>query len=131
MRPTVPAPGGLGEMSRALQSLHKSLLDHQADRSGFFGGPLELFDRATKDTDFAWLKPLRVTIVALDTRLANTEPVSGSEATALAARVGGLIDAPSGLFRAHLNAALQSHPDVAMALGAVQRALAVSRPKIA
>lgn len=113
----------LGEISKVLQALHKHLLWFQANQVGCTGSPLQLFDRATKDTAFEWLKPLRDSIVALDTRMADQEPMSASEAQAFGDRFRELLDADSGQFREKLNIAFQSDPEVIWAMRAARKSL--------
>jgi len=114
---------GLGDVSKALQALHLQLLQFQADAVGFSGSPLQLFDRTTKDGAFAWLKPLRETIVALDERRSDDEPISAAETKALGARVRGLLEAEHGPFRDGVNAAFQARPEAVWAVGAARSSL--------
>ena len=115
----------LGEVSKALQALHQHLLAFQADRSFFYGSPLELFDRATKDPAFGWLVPLREAIVALDERRADKDaPMTEEDAKAIADEVRRLLDSEDGSFRDSLNAAFQYDPEVVMALASAKRSLA-------
>ncbi|MEM9341714.1 MAG: hypothetical protein AAGA87_01585 [Pseudomonadota bacterium] len=114
---------GLGEVSKALQALHQQLLGFQADAVRFSGSPLQLFDRATKDSAFAWLKPLREAIVAVDERRSDDEPITAAEAEALRDRVRGLLEAEAGAFRDGLNAAFQARPEAVVALGSARKSL--------
>ena len=113
----------LGDISKALQALHQHLLQFQARRSFFYGSPLELFDHATKDAAFAWLKPLREAIVTLDERRAAKEPISESEAKALGNELRGLLEAETGTFRDQLNAAFQFDPETIWAVGKARKSL--------
>lgn len=113
----------LGDVSKALQALHQHLLRFQADQVGFIGNPLQLFDRATKDSAFAWLKPLREGIVALDERRADKEPMSDAETRAFGDRFRQLLEAESGLFREKLNTAFQSDPEAIWAVGVARKSL--------
>ena len=107
----------MGDVSKALQALHQHLLRFEADQSGFAGSPLQLFDRAVKDSGFAWLKPLREGIVSLDERRAEEETISEAEATRFGDRFLQILNAETGLFRDRLNDALQARPEVIGALG--------------
>lgn len=102
---------GLGNVSRSLQALHQALLHFQADHVNFNGSPLELFDLATKDRHFAWLKPLRELIVALDERCAQAEPVTDRENADLRRQCRALLDPQTGPLAAHLKNAFQVYPD--------------------
>ncbi|MEM1129581.1 MAG: hypothetical protein AAGH83_03565 [Pseudomonadota bacterium] len=119
-----PVAATLGTVSKDLQALHRQLLRFQADQVGFDGTPLQLFDRATKDTGFAWLKPLRDAIVALDDRRAEKEPLSAAETKAYGDRFRDLIDAETGPFRDKLNIAFQSDPEVIIAVSTARKSLA-------
>ncbi|MEM6385959.1 MAG: hypothetical protein AAF718_06955 [Pseudomonadota bacterium] len=114
---------GLRNVSEALQELHKQLLRFQAEQAGFFGSPLELFERATKDQSFAWLKPLREEIVALDERRADEEPISDAETKAYCDRFRNLLDVQTGPFREKINVAFQSDPETIWAVGSVRKTL--------
>jgi len=100
----------LKHVSMAMQNVHQSLLSYQAKQAGFNGSPLELFETATKDSAFAWLKPLRGMIVDLDERRSEDAPVTQEEAKAFGDRFRSLIDAETGPFRDALNAAFQADP---------------------
>ena len=124
---TLPAPDlktGLGDLSKALQELHRHLLMSQADQSFFTGSPLELYEVASRDPAFAWLKPLQQVIVDLDTRRADDTPLSAEEARVLTDEVQGYIAAKSGPFRDTLNTVFQSYPEAVWAVGAARKALA-------
>lgn len=124
---TMPAPDiktGLGDLSKALQELHRHLLMYQADDSFFTGSPLELYEVATRDPAFAWLKPLQQAIVDLDTRRADDAPLTKGEARALSETLEGFIAAKSGPFRDKLNVVFQTHPEAVWAVGAARKALA-------
>ena len=123
----LPATGhktGLGDLSRALQELHRHLLMYQADESFFTGSPLELYEVATRDPAFAWLKPLQQAIVDLDMRRNDETPLSKTEARAFSKKLERFIAAKSGPFRDKLNAVFQSHPEAVWAGGAARKALA-------
>lgn len=102
---------GLGDVSKTLQALHQQLLRFQADQVGFMGSPLQLFDRATRDSSFAWLKPLREAIVSLDERRAESDPISTEELEVFETRFRNLLDGDAGPFREKFKAAFQSHPE--------------------
>lgn len=125
MSTTVLQATALGEVSKSLQALHKQLLQFQAEQLAFSGSPLQLFDRATKDPAFAWLRPLRELIVAIDARRAEAEPLEDWESTEFVDRCYDLIDASSGQFRSKLNTAFQSDPSAIGAISAIRKSLAV------
>ena len=112
------------QISAALQELHKHLLHYQAEQIGFDGGPMQLFDHATKNRAFAWLQPLRDTIVEIDERRADKIPISVEEADAFLSRVSIIMEPDTGAFRANLNAAFQTKPEVVSSYGDVKRTLA-------
>ena len=118
---------GLGDVSKALQGLHQQLLQFQADQVGFTGSPLELFERATKDPSFAWLKPLREAIVALDERRAGDEPLTEVEVRAFDTEFRAFLDEESGPFRDRLNIAFQFNPEAIWAVGAARKSLGALR----
>lgn len=124
MTTTILHAVALSDTSKALQDLHQQLLRFQANKLGFAGSPLQLFDRAAKDAAFEWLKPLRSMIVAIDERRADDEPMSDADQKALTDQCRALLDAPFGPFRANLNAAFQSDPETIGAVGAARRSLA-------
>ena len=114
---------GLKHMSKAMQGLHQHLLRFQVKQARFDGTPLELFETATKSRAFEWLKPLRETIVALDERRAEDEPVTHEEAKAFGDRFRNLLDAETGPFRDRLNAAFQSDPDAIWAVNSARKSI--------
>ncbi|MEM6595048.1 MAG: hypothetical protein AAF672_09670 [Pseudomonadota bacterium] len=123
----LPAPdvkAGLSDLSKALQELHRHLLMYQADEAFFTGSPLELYEVASRDPAFAWLKPLQQAIVDLDIRRAEDAPVSEAETRDLSETLEGFIAATSGPFRDKLNAVFQSDPEAVWAIGAARKALA-------
>lgn len=121
MTMTVSNATMLSDLSKALQSLHQHLLQFQARESGFTGTPLQLFKRATSDSAFAWLKPLRVVIVSLDERRADDAPLTRAEVGTLRDHVRGVLD---GALGAKLPAAFQAQPEAVVAVGAVRKSLA-------
>ncbi|MEM8971709.1 MAG: hypothetical protein AAGD43_06595 [Pseudomonadota bacterium] len=123
MNTQVSRATGLDQVSKALQSMHRHLLTFQAERAGFTGSPLKLFDRATKDSAFEWLKPLRDTIVALDERCADKQQISSEESQAYGDQCRALLNAEPGPFRDGLNAAFQSNPEAIWAVGNARRAI--------
>ncbi len=123
MTTTALHAAALGEVSKSLQSLHHRLLKFQADELGFYGSPLQLFDRATKDPAFGWLKVLRGLIVAIDERRAADEPMTAAETGQFRDQCRDLIDAKSGVFRTKLNTAFQSDPETIGAISAVRKSL--------
>lgn len=118
---------GLDHVSKALQAVHKHLLTFQTKQTGFNGSPLQLFERVTKDGAFAWLKPLRETIVQIDQRLTEEKPISEEEIKAFANQCRSLLDAKSGSFRDGLNAAYQSHPEAILAVATARKSIEAIR----
>ena len=80
----------LEAISRALQALHKRILDaegaHLPGRSA-----LELLDRLLNDPGWAWLRALSKLIADLDEALAQDGTVTQAEAAAAAGRVRALV----------------------------------------
>jgi hypothetical protein len=80
----------LEAVSRALQALHKRILDaegaHLPGRSA-----LELLDRLLNDPGWAWLRALSKLIADLDEALAQEETVTQAQAAAAAGRVRALV----------------------------------------
>jgi hypothetical protein len=80
----------LEAVSRALQALHKRILDaegaHLPGRSA-----LELLDRLLNDPGWAWLRALSRLIADLDEALAQDETVTQAQAAAAAGRVRALV----------------------------------------
>ena len=106
----------LGNVSQSLLALHRVLLRFHAEQVGFNGSPLQLFDRATKDIAFAWLKPLRETIVALDERRADAEPITDRENDDLRTQCRDLLDTEAGPLATKLRNAFQSDPETIWAM---------------
>lgn len=113
----------LGNASKSLQALHHLLLRFQANQMGFNGSPLQLFERATKDAAFSWLKPLRETIVALDERRAAPEPITDIEHDAFRRRCRALLDTNSGPIAGNLKTAFQSDPETIWAMHKARKAI--------
>ena len=113
----------LGNASKSLQGLHRVLFWFQANQMDFKGSPLQLFDRATNDSAFAWLKPLREAIIALDDRRAAPEPISDVEREALISQCRALLDLKTSPLAAKLKAAFQSDPETIWATRNARKAL--------
>lgn len=113
----------LADLSLALQGLHHRLLTRQADQVGFRGGPLQLFDLATKDSSFGWLKPLRDKIVHLDERRADDEPLTVADARLIAEDFETLLSAETGEFRKKVNATFQMDQDAIWAMALARKSL--------
>ncbi|MEM9499673.1 MAG: hypothetical protein AAGA28_17245 [Pseudomonadota bacterium] len=123
MTATVLHATALGKVSKSLQELHQLLLRFQAHQSGFNEGPLQLFDRVTKDSAFAWLKPLRETIVALDERRTDPEPITDAEHDALRRQCRDLLNMKSGPLAVGLKSAFQSDPETIWAMTQLRKLL--------
>ncbi len=113
----------LGNVSDSLQALHRVLVWFQAKQMGINGSPLQLFDHATNDRAFAWLKPLREAIVALDDRRAEPEPISDVEREAFIRQFRGLLGMNTSPLAAKLKATFQSDPEAIWATSNARKVL--------
>lgn len=113
----------LAIVSKALQDVHKHLLAFQAEQIGFSGTPMQLFDLASKDSLFAWLKPLREGIVRLDERRAEADPISDAETRAFGEAFLDLLGSETGLPRDRIQGAFQASPETIWAVNSARTSL--------
>ena len=81
---------GLEAISRALQVLHKQILEVEAPQFPGRQG-LVLLDRLINDSDWAWLRPLSMLIADLDEALAAPAELTPETAAAHVERVRALV----------------------------------------
>jgi hypothetical protein len=81
---------GLEAVSRALQDVHKQVLEAEGSWLPGVKG-LALLDRLLNDPDWAWLRPLSKMIADLDEALAEDGNPMPPEAAAAAGRVRALV----------------------------------------
>jgi len=121
-------------LSKALLSLHKTLLD--SERVGYeqsFGKiatPAEFLNLVMGDPWFAWLRTLSEFIVQIDEALdAKTAPVTDRTAAAFVERARSLLtpDEAGAGFSSHYHTAMQRDPDVILAHAGMVRLLAADR----
>jgi hypothetical protein len=110
---------------QALATLHRELLQSQRIRAERFAGRMtnaELLQAATEDLRFAWLAPISQTLANLDRALAEGDTAAEAEAME---DLRGLLAPPDAesSFGARYLRALQDHPEVVLAHGALMSAL--------
>lgn len=116
----------LQQLSRALRALHKALLDVETQYFGQVGSALEHLQLVTSHPHFAWLQKLSGVISELDECLDDEEALVVDLERRFRAEIEGLIGplpATNDDFRTRYNAMLHDSPEVAMAHGAVRKAL--------
>ena len=85
-----PLHRDLDAVSRALQALHKRILEAEGPYLPGVTG-VALLDRLLHDPEWAWLRALSKTIADLDEALAKDENVTQDEAAAAAGHVRALV----------------------------------------
>jgi hypothetical protein len=116
----------LEEVSRALQQLHKLVLEAEgAPLPGQAG--LAFLDRLLNHPSWAWLRPLSKLIADLDEGLARDTSLTRGEAAAAAGHVRALVfgmgEPRDELFLARYRPLLQLSPALASAHGQLKRLL--------
>jgi hypothetical protein len=121
--------GQLRTLSRALQDVHRGLIDVSRDRYELANGPVrnkgELFQLLLHDETFAWLGPLSRLIVEIDELVARDPAPTEAEAAAMAAVVQAFTsssDDPAA-FGSRYVALLASDPRAAMSYIGLRDAL--------
>lgn len=109
----------------ALLELHRELLQAQRIRAERFAGRMsasELLQAATEDLRFAWLQELSRLLGELDQAIADDE---GAAADAAVVKLRELLSPPDPgtAFGTRYLRALQDHPEVVVAHGALMGAL--------
>jgi hypothetical protein len=112
----------LAALSKALLSLHKTLLDSEKigyeESFGKIATPAAFFQLVTGDPWFAWLRSLSEFIVSIDERLAQKDaPATSADVENFAARTRALLTPQEGAlgFGGHYHTAMQREPDVILA----------------
>jgi hypothetical protein len=119
----------LGEISSALQRLHKALLDAeriQYERAfGRVESEFQLLHLAAEDPQFAWLRPMATMILRLDERRGGEGPVTAGDVKRVSESVRALLvpNATGDTFQRLYHHALQDDPNVVMAHAGVMRTL--------
>jgi hypothetical protein len=117
-----PARSQLTALSKALLSLHKTLLD--SERIGYeqsFGKietPAAFFQLVMGDPWFAWLRSLSEFVASIDDRLGRkSAPVTAADVDRFAASARELLTPEEGAlgFSGHYHTAMQRDPDVILA----------------
>jgi hypothetical protein len=121
----------LGALSKALLSLHKTLLESERvgyeESFGKIATPAAFFQLVTGDPWFAWLRELSEFIVVVDERLGEKgKPVTRQEAEEFMARAHALLTPQeNGVgFGLHYHNAMQRDPDVILAHAGLMKFLA-------
>jgi hypothetical protein len=116
----------LAAVRSALLELHRELLQAQRIRTERFAGRMsasELLQAATEDLRFAWLQELSALLGALDQAISDENADAAESAIARTRELLGPPD-PGTAFGTRYLRALQDHPEVVMAHGALMAALA-------
>jgi hypothetical protein len=129
--PTDPTPRSqLAALSKALLSLHKTLLDSEKigyeESFGKIATPAAFFQLVTGDPWFAWLRTLSEFIVSIDERLGQKNaPVTSADVESFAARTRALLTPQEGAlgFAGHYHTAMQREPDVILAHAGMMKVL--------
>ncbi|HWK14949.1 MAG TPA: hypothetical protein VNS02_11180 [Rhizobiaceae bacterium] len=114
-------------LSVALRDLHRALIRAEAGDDPAFQNPYTFLFAVLGDPRFSWTSPLSQLIVQIDEAVAQGELTDVEHIFPLRAAAEQLIgDAKDGdpEFRLRHLMALQKEPDVALATGALRRALA-------
>ena len=126
------ASGDLAALRNALLAVHGALLEGDRIEIERFRGRMsagELLQAAIDDPWFAWLRPISELTVQIDEALAEAasggEPVPESESERLTEAARDLFapPKPDTAFGKRYLDALQRHPEVGMAQGALMRVL--------
>lgn len=80
----------LGRLSERLQELHSRILDVER-RMNFAPPGSSLLDQLANDPSWKWLRAISSLVADIDHALAQTEPLTESERSALGAHVRGLL----------------------------------------
>lgn len=116
----------VGAVRNALLDLHRELLQAQRIRAERFAGRMsssELLQAATEDLRFAWLQELSTLLGELDQAIADEDADAALSAVARTRELLSPPD-PGTAFGTRYLGALQDHPEVVMAHGALMSALA-------
>ncbi len=125
-----PARHQLAALSKALLSLHKTLLNSERvgyeESFGKIATPAAFFQLVMGDPWFAWLRSFSEFIASIDDRLGQKDaPVTRADVEAFAARARALLTPEEGAlgFSGHYHTALQRDPDVILAHAGMSKLL--------
>lgn len=122
----------LRTISRALQELHRNLLEYQRrdyERSfGRIGSDFYVLKLAADDPQFAWLRSLSAEMMRIDVALSGGG-VDDNELCLTGTRLRHLLapNTSGGSFQARYDEAMQANPSIVMAHAAVMRMLPPAR----
>lgn len=111
---------------QALRAVHKALIEVESRTIAPDESPLALLELTATDPRFAWLRPLsRLITDVVDLRHTNREPITPSVLRDLRASVEELLPGTEvdDRFCQRYRVLIQESPDVAIAHGALRRAL--------
>jgi redox-sensitive bicupin YhaK (pirin superfamily) len=116
-------------ISRALQDLHRVLLEYQRRQYekhfGRIGSDFYLLQLAAEDAEFAWLRTLSGEMMRIDTAISGDEDITEADLRLAGTRIRHLIlpsESPKS-FQSHYDRAMQTMPEVIMAHAGVMRSL--------
>jgi quercetin 2,3-dioxygenase len=121
----------LRTVSRALQAIHRALLEYQRrdyERSfGRIGSDFYVLKLAADDPQFAWLRSLSAEMMRIDVAL--TGAVDDEDLRLIGTRLRHLLapNADGPPFQSRYDMAMQANPEIIMAHAAVMRSLAPAR----
>jgi hypothetical protein len=117
----------LRALSLALVRLHRLLLDRERQAWEHRHGPVaaaQLLRLTLEAEEFAWLRPLSGLIAMIDAAVDAREPLLESDVDSLFSTAYRLLKSgEAGIFQAKYHDALQTSPEVVMALAEVSKIL--------
>lgn len=120
-------------MTRALQELHRTLLQYQRreyeKHFGRIGSDFYVLQLAAEDAEFAWLRALSNEMIRIDTAISGKDMVTAADLRLAGDRVRFLLtpDASGNSFQSHYDRAMQTNPDIIMAHAQAMRSLPMAR----
>lgn len=127
---TNTGPGDqLRTISRALQDLHRTLLDYQRREYERFVGRIAsdfyLLTLAAEDPQFAWIRPLSAEMMRIDVLLASKDGLDPVEFRLAGTRLRYLLTPTTGgnSFQSHYERAMPTNPEIIMAHATAMRSL--------
>lgn len=120
-------------MTRALQELHRTLLEYQRreyeKHFGRIGSDFYVLQLAAEDAEFAWLRALSNEMIRIDTAIGGKEAITAADLRLAGERVRYLLtpDASGNSFQSHYDRAMQTNPDIIMAHAQAMRSLPIAR----
>ena len=126
------------ELSRAIQRLHRALLMAESRRltaeTGREFTPYELLNASLNDPSLAWLRRLSTLIVDIDTLVDDAPNLGATEATAVSAKVSGLLDQPTNESPAEFwdkyTAGINADPDLVLQHARIKDMVGALRPRM-